>query len=62
MTLQDSIKFWMNSSLDDYKTAKAMFNANRYNYTMFMCQQSLEELLKAIIMIQTKDNPLISTI
>ena len=57
MTLQNSITFWIKSSSDDFKTAKAMYNANRYNYTIFMCQQSLEELLKAVIMIQTKDNP-----
>lgn len=57
MILEESIKFWLNSSLDDFNTAKAMFVANRYNYTMFMCQQALEELLKAIIVIQTEDNP-----
>ena len=57
MTLEESIKFWLNSCLDDFNTAKAMLAANRYNYAIFMCQQSLEELLKAIIMIQTKDHP-----
>ena len=57
MTLEESIKFWLNSSLDDLNTAKAMIVAHRYNYTMFMCQQSLEELLKAIIMIETRNHP-----
>lgn len=57
MTLQGSIKFWLNSSLDDFNTAKVMLVAHRYNYAIFMCQQSLEELLKAIIMIQSKDHP-----
>lgn len=57
MTLQGSIRFWLRSCIDDFNTAKAMLVAHRYNYSMFMCQQSLEELLKAIIMIQSKDHP-----
>jgi HEPN domain-containing protein len=57
MTQEETIKFWLNSCLDDFGTAKAMFTAYRYNYTMFMCQQSLEELLKAIIVMQTQDQP-----
>lgn len=57
MTLEESIKFWLSSSLDDLDTAKAMIAAHRYNYAMFMCQQSLEELLKAIIMIESGDHP-----
>lgn len=57
MTQEETIKFWLNSSLEDFKTAKAMLTAKRYNYTMFMCQQSLEELLKAIIVMQTNGHP-----
>lgn len=57
MTHQDAIQFWLNSCLDDLKTAKAMFAAKRYNYTMFMCQQSLEEILKAVIVTQTNQQP-----
>lgn len=30
-------------------TAKAMLNTRRYLYAAFMCQQSLEKILKAII-------------
>ncbi len=57
MTQEDSVKFWLQSCIDDFNTAKAMFTVRRYNYTMFMCQQSLEELLKAIIIIQTNNQP-----
>ena len=57
MTQQDSIKFWLNSGLDDFITAKAMLSATRYNYTMFMCQQAVEEILKAIIVLQSNDHP-----
>lgn len=57
MTQRDAIKFWLQSSADDIDTAKTMLTAGRYNYAMFMCQQSLEELLKAIIIIQTNEQP-----
>jgi HEPN domain-containing protein len=57
MNYEEAIKFWINSSLEDFATAKAMRSAKRYNYTMFMCQQVLEELLKAIIVLQTHDHP-----
>jgi HEPN domain-containing protein len=56
-TKEESVKFWLNSCRDDFETAKAMLGARRYNYAMFMCQQALEELLKAIIVTQTNDNP-----
>jgi HEPN domain-containing protein len=43
--------------LEDLKTAKAMLAASRYNYAVFMCQQALEELLKAAVVAQTNDHP-----
>jgi len=57
MTQAENIKFWLNSSLDDLSTAKAMLAAKRYNYALFMCQQTLEELLKAVIVIQSNAHP-----
>jgi len=57
MSEKENIKFWLQASLDDFNTAKAMLLAKRYNYTMFMCQQAIEELLKATIVIQTNDHP-----
>jgi HEPN domain-containing protein len=53
MSQEETIKFWLRSALDDLKTAKAMLSARRYNYAMFMCQQALEELLKAAIVYET---------
>lgn len=57
MSQEDNINFWLSSSSDDFNTAKAMLIAKRYNYTMFMCQQCLEELLKAVLVIQTNNHP-----
>jgi HEPN domain-containing protein len=57
MTKEENISFWLKSSLDDLNTAKAMLLAKRYNYALFMCQQAIEELLKAVIVVQTNDRP-----
>ncbi|HLB95676.1 MAG TPA: HEPN domain-containing protein [Patescibacteria group bacterium] len=55
--MEKILEFWVNASKEDFETAKAMFRASRYNYTMFMCQQSLEDMLKAIILVKTKKRP-----
>ncbi len=48
-------KKWVERSEYDMETAKAMLKAKRYLYVGFMCQQSLEKLLKAIIVQQGKE-------
>lgn len=55
--MEKVLEFWLNASKEDFETAKAMFKASRYNYAMFMCQQSLEDILKAIILLKTKKRP-----
>ncbi|MBU0567233.1 HEPN domain-containing protein [bacterium] len=48
-------KKWVERSDYDLKTAEAMLKAERYLYVAFMCQQSLEKLLKAIIVQKGKE-------
>lgn len=55
--MEKIINFWLKASKDDLKTAEIMLKANRYNYAMFMCQQSTESLLKAIIAYKTNSRP-----
>ncbi|MBI4727802.1 HEPN domain-containing protein [candidate division TA06 bacterium] len=43
------VKHWLERSKYDLDTAKVMFQARRYLYVAFMCQQSAEKMLKAII-------------
>jgi len=50
-------KFWLLSAKDNFGTAKDLFNANRYNFSIFMCQQAVEALLKAVYIIKKKDRP-----
>ncbi len=40
---------WIEASRYDLATAQAMLGARRYLYVLFMCQQSLEKLLKACV-------------
>jgi HEPN domain-containing protein len=48
MTPEEKVDYWLDIAEYDLETAVAMQNAGRYLYTVFMCQQALEKLLKAI--------------
>lgn len=48
MTPAEKIEHWLDIAEYDLETAVAMQNSARYLYTVFMCQQALEKLLKAI--------------
>ncbi len=39
---------WVKISEYDLQTAEAMLNSGRYLYVVFMCQQAIEKILKAI--------------
>ncbi|OGW03565.1 MAG: hypothetical protein A2889_02060 [Nitrospinae bacterium RIFCSPLOWO2_01_FULL_39_10] len=52
-----AVSFWLLSSKDNFKTSIAMLKAGRYNFAMFMCQQAVEALLKAIFIIQKNERP-----
>ena len=48
MSPEEKIEHWLDIAEYDLETAVAMQNSGRYLYTVFMCQQALEKLLKAI--------------
>src|SRR3972149_9693779 len=52
-----AVSFWLLSSKDNFKTSIAMLKAGRYNFAMFMCQQAVEALLKAVFIIQKNERP-----
>lgn len=52
-----STKLWLGIAEYDLGTAKAMLQTGRYLYVAFMCHQSLEKLLKAVISSKTKEMP-----
>lgn len=55
--INKAVKFWLLSSRDNFETADAMLKAGRYNFAMFMCQQAVEALLKAVFIIQKNERP-----
>jgi HEPN domain-containing protein len=48
MTPEEKVEHWLDIAEYDLETADAMQKSGRYLYTVFMCQQALEKLLKAI--------------
>lgn len=55
MVDQKIIQMWLDRVVYDMDTAKAMLQAGRWIYSIFMCQQSLEKCLKALIAYQDKE-------
>lgn len=54
--MREEAKLWYDSSKYDLECAKAMLTAKKYNYAVFFCHQSVEKILKAII-LSKKNNP-----
>ena len=52
-----AVNFWLMSSKDNFITADAMLKSGRYNFAMFMCQQTVEAILKAVFIIQKNERP-----
>ncbi len=52
MPPEKKVEHWLDIAEYDFETAAAMQKSGRYLYTVFMCQQSLEKLLKAIFIQQ----------
>jgi HEPN domain-containing protein len=53
--MEDIVRKWIQRAKYDLETAEAMFEAKKYLYVAFMCQQSLEKLLKAIAISKGKE-------
>ena len=47
--MSDFSKYWLELADYDIETAKAMLNSKRYLYVGFMCHQTIEKALKAVI-------------
>ena len=55
--MKEDVKYWVDLSKYDIDTAKAMLESGRYLYVLFTCQQSVEKMLKALIVKNTKSFP-----
>ena len=50
------VTHWVERSQYDLDTAKVMLDTGRYLYVAYMCQQTVEKMLKALIAQQDKEN------
>ena len=48
MKLSEKIDYWLDIADYDIETSYHMQSSNRYLYTVFMCQQAIEKILKAL--------------
>lgn len=55
--LASQIKFWFDSAADNMKTAESLLRSKRYNFSMFMCQQTIEAILKCLFIKLKNDRP-----
>lgn len=55
--IEKAVKFWLKCAKDNLQTAGAMIKTGRWSFAMFMCQQTLEALLKAVFIITHKKRP-----
>ena len=51
------VKKWIEISDYDLRTAKAMYKSRRYLYVAFMCQQAVEKVIKALIVLNEDEYP-----
>jgi len=47
--LNENVAYWLDLADYDIETAKAMLSTGRYLYVGFMCHQTIEKALKAVI-------------
>lgn len=55
--MKPDVKYWVDLSRYDIETAKAMLVSGRYLYVLFTCQQSIEKMLKALVVQNTGSFP-----
>ncbi|MBA4349029.1 MAG: hypothetical protein C0415_03450 [Thermodesulfovibrio sp.] len=59
MKISEKIEYWVDIADYDIKTASSLHKSGRYLYTVFMCQQAIEKILKAVHLYKfSKDAPL----
>ncbi len=51
------IKYWIDSSDDDYDTMIAMYDSKKYNWALFIGHLMIEKLLKALYVKNNNDYP-----
>ncbi|MCD4813186.1 HEPN domain-containing protein [bacterium] len=50
-------KKWQEQANYDLETANSMLESSRYLYVLFCCQQAIEKILKAVIVVKKNEMP-----
>jgi HEPN domain-containing protein len=58
MDRNEKYSYWLDAAKYDKRVARDMFNSGHWVYSVFMCQQSLEKLSKALYVYAIDDNVL----
>lgn len=53
MNSREKYEYWLDIAEYDLKTAKSNYKSGRYLYVVFMCQQSIEKLVKGLYVLYT---------
>jgi HEPN domain-containing protein len=56
MTNEEKFDYWLDIAEYDLESADAMFSTGRWLYVIFMCQQSLEKLVKGLYTLYVNDD------
>jgi len=55
--MSNKVQQWLDRVEYDVQSAEAMFDAGRYVYVVFMCQQAVEKCLKAVMVSKAREVP-----
>ncbi len=55
--MKDETKKWIKLAEEDFATAKANFEIKKYKFASYLCQQTVEKALKALLIEETNKFP-----
>ena len=56
LTAEEKYQYWLTYAQNDMDSAEFMLQSGRWFYTLFMCQQALEKLVKGLYILYIDDN------
>jgi HEPN domain-containing protein len=54
--MEEKYQYWLSYAQNDLDTAEVMLGSGRWFYTIFMCQQAIEKLVKGLYLLYIDDN------
>ena len=56
LTMEDKYQYWLSYANNDMDSAEFMLKSKRWFYTVYMCQQGIEKLVKGLYLLYIDDN------